>query len=183
MSSKIDTKDIISGHINTLKDSSTGKTSKIDLLVFYLAPLIASGLFIYFKINLSKEVASLLVNFGAIFTALLLSVLVLVYDQANKLSEKKAGGTLVNLKKNLLNELYYNICYSILISVALVVVCLIHSISHGATHSVEIPFINSSFDINYGALFFTPIAVFITFNVVLTIVMVVKRMHTLLTTS
>jgi hypothetical protein len=183
MSSKINVKSIIAGHIKTLHAGNNEKISWVDLLVFFFIPLAISVIFLYFQINISKEVASLLVNFGAIFTALLLSVLVLVYEQSNKLKEKKDNDIFYNLKVKLLNELYYNICYSVLISIALVVICLLHSIMFDVSSQIKNSTLNFDFTIYYGKYFFSPITAFLTSNVVLTIVMVVKRMHTLLTTD
>lgn len=183
MSSKINVQGIITGHIDTLKDGATGKSSLIDLVVFFTIPLIIAVAFSFFEVNLSQGVASLLVNFGAIFTALLLSVLVLVYDQANKLRESKGEDVISKLRSSLLGELYYNISYAVLVSIFLVMVCLLHSIVHGAVSEFVVPFFQINFSLDYGVYFFTPLSAFLTVNVVLTIVMIVKRMHTLLTTE
>lgn len=164
MSSKINIQEIIRGHIKTLIDSGKNKASLPDIFSFFIFPAILSVVGIYFKLNINKEIISLLVNFGAIFTALLLSVLVLVYDQENKINTENKTA-LINIKKNLLKQLYYNICYCIIISVALVVTCLIHSISSAEKLNIY---------------FTSPIITLFTSNLVLTILMVVKRMHTLL---
>lgn len=182
MSSKINVRGIISGHINTLKDASTSKQSFIDIAVFFLMPFLIALGFAFFKVSLSKEIASLLVNFGSIFTALLLSVLVLVYDQSNKLKEKDSHDILIKTRMSLLNELYYNICYAIIISIMLVLACLVHTILFDKTSTFDIPKTTYQINMNYGLYIFGPIIIFLTSNVILTIVMIVKRMHTLLTT-
>ncbi|MDT1888187.1 hypothetical protein FPK60_23265, partial [Acinetobacter baumannii] len=82
----------------------------------------------------NKEIISLLVNLGSIFSALLLSVLVLVFDQEQKLEDRKeiaeekgkAVDPLFPTKKTLLEELYYNISYSVFCSIALVSLCLLY---------------------------------------------------------
>ena len=181
MSSKVNVRDILVGHLRTLKDARTGKLSFADIFSFFVIPLIFSFAFIFFGKELGKDVASLLVNFGAIFTALLLSVLVLAYDQSNKLKDKPEDTPYKKLKLDLLKELYFNICYSIIASIILVALCLTYTILLNAESKIPIPFIESFFLLNYGLYLFTPLIVFTTFNLVLTILMVVKRLHSLLT--
>ena len=64
MSSKINIWAIVTGHIRTLRDSSSGKVSTSDYITFYVIPLIVSILFSFFGIKLSSDANSLLVNFG-----------------------------------------------------------------------------------------------------------------------
>lgn len=170
MSSKINVFEIVCGHTKTLNNRQQ-KISLIDLIIFYLLPAAISGALVYLKINIDTQLLSLLVNFGAIFTALLLSVLVLVYDQEAKVdrTEDKKQSSYI-LKKELLSQLYYNISYSILVSLTLVIVCFIHSMC-GVENKI------------IGIYVTTPLAVFITINLFLTIIMIVKRMHVLLTTQ
>jgi hypothetical protein len=89
MSSKLNVFDIISGHISTLKSADSDRLNKVDILTFFGIPLLFSILGISKDFDLDTDLTSLLVNFGSIFTALLLSVLVLIYDQENKLDDKK----------------------------------------------------------------------------------------------
>ena len=107
MSSKINVSSIISGHLKTLKDAGSGKLSLLDGFTFFVFPILLACLCIIFKYEMNDQVTSLLVNFGAIFTALLLSVLVLVYDQGAKIAEK-IGSSDANqvdiLKQTLLNS-------------------------------------------------------------------------------
>ena len=166
MSSKFNVGEIIFGHFKTLKDTGKNKVSIIDILSFYIFPVLVSIIGIYFCFNISKEMVSLLVNFGAIFTALLLSVLVLVYDQENKINQTD-DDSLKTIKKNLLNQLYYNICYCIVISIVLVVVCLLHAVFNSIFVSINIYLI-------------TPLIIMVLMNLILTILMIVKRMHVLL---
>lgn len=168
MSSKINVTDIILGHIATLADPS-GKRSIMDYVTFFAVPTLFAVLGCMAKYNLKSEVSSMLVNFGAIFTALLLSVLVLVYDQESKLSDVRNIDPLFDAKKKLLKELYYNICFSIISSIFLVGLCFVHSIMSKTSGGV------------YAVYVLTPLIIFVTANLILTIVMIVKRMHAMLT--
>lgn len=181
MSSKINVWSIISGHIMTLKDSCSGKVSLFDYVTFYGVPIVISILFAVFEIRVTEEANSLLVNFGAIFTALLLSVLVLVYDQGEKLSylndESKSHN--IELKKNLLEQLYFNICYAIVAAVVLVFLCLVYTFLPDEAFSIS--FAKISFNCDLRLYMASPLILIVVLNLLLTILMVVKRMHTLLT--
>lgn len=180
MSSKIDVTEIVRGHLRTLSDNGTGRLSIADAATFLGVPVILSAAGVAADLSLGSDIVSLLVNFGAIFTALLLSVLVLVYDQEAKL---RVEDTLRSLKRNLLSQLYYNICYSILVSVLLVVACFVLSILVGVVTEIDLPFALGSVSLRYDVYVLTPFIILLVSNLVLTIVMVVKRMHTLLTTG
>lgn len=147
MSSKINIKGIITGHFNTLRDNQ-GRRSIADLLTFVILPVGFAITSLLVGFNLNKDLSSLLVNFGSIFTALLLSVLVLVYDQESKLEEKKAKDAFYEDKKQLLHQLYYNISYSILCSMALVLFCFVHSLVMNLKSTIQLD--EFSFELNYG---------------------------------
>lgn len=187
MSSKINVLEIIVGHWKTLEHNGTGKVSLSDVITFLIIPFGLAILTIIFEFKFTSDLTSLLVNFGAIFTALLLSVLVLVYDQSTKLEDNKPDSEAdvsYSIKRTILDQLYYNICYSIIVSVILVVSCFIESICRGKTSSFTVPLespLSICIDINtYVA---TPLVTFATVNLIFTILMIVKRMHALLTSD
>ncbi|WEJ70350.1 hypothetical protein [Pseudomonas sp. PSE14] len=183
MSSKINIKEIVLGHFGTLGDVDGG-WSWLDFVTFCCVPVLFGFLSIASGFLLTKDISSLLVNFGAIFTALLLSVLVLVYDQESKLDErrqrdidlKRPVDSLYPAKKKLLDELYYNISFSILSSLVLIAICFAFSVAD----SFIVDKTKTSFSLVLSKLFFTPIAVVVCVNLLLTIVMIVKRLHSLL---
>lgn len=178
MSSKINVIKIISGHIATLVDPDD-QQSIMDYVTFFFVPAVVAGLGLWAGYNLNKDVSSMLVNFGAIFTALLLSVLVLVYEQESKLRASVVNDPLLNSKKKLLQHLYYNICFSIISSVALIALCFMHSVVFKLRNSIG--WGEYQFVVVYSQHVLTPLIIFVTANLLLTIVMIVKRMHAMLT--
>lgn len=184
MSSKVNVKEIVLGHFGTLRKVD-GSWSWLDFITFCFFPILFGSLSVVAKFSLNKDIASLLVNFGAIFTALLLSVLVLVYDQESKLDEKnqrdrelkRPADQFYQAKKILLDELYYNISYSILSSLILIAVCFAFSV---ADSFVKPESTAPTIALVFSRLVFTPIAVLVSVNLLLTIVMIVKRLHSLL---
>lgn len=183
MSKKVNISGIIRGHIQTLTNADSEIISRLDIFTFYLLPLALSITALIFGFNLNRELVSLLVNFGSIFTALLLSVLVLVYDQECKLNEKGDTDSLYTVRKELLHHLYYNISYSIICSITLVITAFAHTTLEKLIIpiSIEALSISYNFFVNEGII--TPIVIFISANLILTIIMIVKRMHALLTTQ
>lgn len=181
MSSKINIWSIVTGHISTLNDASSGKVSLVDYFTFYGIPLAIAFFLSFIGIKVTSDANSLLVNFGAIFTALLLSVLVLVYDQGEKLRDvnSESNKHSIELKKKLLEQLYFNICYAIVASVLLIFFCLIYTFL--PVDALKISISELSFDIDLKLYFFSPLIMMVVMNLLLTILMVVKRMHTLLT--
>ena len=180
MSVKINLSLLIKSHYKTLKNDNTGKLSFADFITFTMIPVILCGLAIYLKLGINSELRAALINFGAIFSALLMSVLVLVYDQENKLTDRNQLNKklleenkdtyyfLENYegKKELLGQLYHNICFAIIVSLAIVVFSMIQILTIKLT-SLNIFLLN-------------PLIIFSLYSLVLTTLMIVKRMHALL---
>ncbi|WP_373960341.1 hypothetical protein [Vibrio gigantis] len=191
MSNKINVIGILKGHINTLKNAGSDRLSLSDSITFFVFPIGIASLSYFFGFSLTSDLTSLLVNFGAIFTALLLSVLVLVYDQGSKLEDKaaqckqagEAVPAMIDTKKTLLDQLYYNICYAIVFSVLLVVSCVLESIARGKIIPVKSSMLDFTGCIDFSSWFLMPLVVFVAIHLILTILMIIKRMHILLTTS
>lgn len=184
MSSKINIISVIRGHMSTLIDAESGKFLIGDLATFYGLPLIVAFIGIWTGVDFSKEATNLLVTAGAIFTGLLLNLLILVYDQKSKLpavDSEKSDWKDTQTRHTVLKELYFNISYSTLMSVLLVVLSVIHLfVCDRVVKSV--PLLQVS-DLNLSAYVTTPLLVFIGFNLVLTIVMIIKRIYTLLSSE
>ncbi|WP_447928410.1 hypothetical protein [Vreelandella sp. EE27] len=181
MSRKLNVLQIVKAHIGTLKNNATGKASTVDAFVFLLMPFVLAVLAAYFVPVLKNDQLSLAVNFGAIITALLMSVLVLVYDQETKIknviddSSKNVDHSKkqhLNIRIRLMQELYQNICFSI-VSALFLVIC--------SFAQIFIKDIVSECLGHWLLMFFTGCIVFFFMNIVLTILMVIKRFHALLT--
>lgn len=175
MSRKIGFSHIIRKHFRTLKDQRTGKISVGDLLVFFGLPAVIACLSSFYMPSIKSDILSLSVTFGAITTALLMSVLVLVYDQEAKLGaiESNDKTLLASIKTKLvvLKELYQNICFTILSSLALVVLSFVHIVAQ------EIFIVEQNRPI---FMVLTFLVVFVFINIVLTMLMVIKRFHALI---
>ncbi len=165
MSKKINVCSIIKGHIKTLSNSKN-RILKKDIVFFYVFPLILGASSILLTPP-TEATVSLFVNFGSILTALLLSVLVLIYDRQNRLN-KTPDESFSKAKNILIQELFFNISYSVIVSLSLVITCFLYSI-------IAYPPLQK--------FLFFPIILSFSLNLFLTILMIVKRLHELLTNN
>ncbi len=107
--------------------------------------------------------------------------MVLVYDQESKLNDQnkkpESNDIFFNAKKKLLRDLYFNISYSIISSLVLIGTCFTHSI----IDNLAVLENASPAWVLTQKIILTPLAMFVAANIFLTITMIVKRMHSLLT--
>lgn len=187
MSTKINITSIIRNHFDTLIDDRTGNRSLIDYCTFLILPIAVAVCFSVFDIQMSNYFRSGVITFGAIFAALLMSVLVLVYDQiknnskeilkervmkASKEIEQTSftlmGEVDLEARDKLLKQINSNICFTLLTAVLAVLLTLIQIIA--AEHSLS----------SFNRYLLTPVIVFLTINMFLITIMIVKRMYLLL---
>lgn len=173
MSKKISVVNICSQHFRTLNVR--------DMVSFFGFPILLVIISLMLDIKLVKDTLSLLVSFGSIFTALLLSLLVLIFDQETKLDEKADLWYRNNLtiplfqkRKELLSQLYSNISFSIICALTLVIACLVLS----QLLSYNPP---SQLNVLVAKWFLNPFVIFLLTLTALNIFMILKRIHTLLT--
>lgn len=185
MSEKINLISIISGHLTTLRNAGNDRPSKIDITTFYLLPFIAATLSACGGVSFSSDVVNIFVNASAIFTGLLLNLLILVHDQKSKIPPVNAnlpGWEKNAIKNKILDELYYNISYATLISLLLLVFSVLHLCIKGSIFKfiyVDAN-INLNLQIDFSIYITTTLLIFCGLNLIFTIFMVLKRIYSLL---
>jgi len=117
-------------HYKTLSDQR-GRLLMPDLFMHILFPILLSFSVCFFYGGIKQSIASVFVNFGAITTALLMTAVIMIFDQKqktqSKIKESMQSGTnaneLVALNNNkvVYEQLCRNISYTILTSVFLVI--------------------------------------------------------------
>ena len=160
---KINVVGIVSGHVNSLRGED-GKLLLLDIVTFYLFPIIAGGLSFLLCISIPKDAVGLSVTVFSIFAALLLSVQVALYSVSLRPltpppDQKKKAVFERTLKErsSLIRELNDNISYLILLSVTFVTVLLV------------------TYVVSPGGLIASSISIAVYVHFFLTILMVVKR--------
>ncbi|MGM3305774.1 hypothetical protein ACSQ6I_07235 [Anabaena sp. WFMT] len=161
---KINVLNIIKDHLDTLINYNSLKRSKSDAILFFAVPLILSITLVFFKITINKDFIGVLINIFAIFAGLLFNLLVLVYDVISKVVKSSNNAKSTKLRLSLLKEIYSNISFEILLALFSTIIL---SISILFTNSILINI--SSFLVFFLVALFT-----------LTLLMVLKRVHKLL---
>jgi hypothetical protein len=168
MLSKINICCIISDHFRTLRNFQTKKISISDLLLFIGVPIVASGALIYSKIYISENAVTTLLACFSILTGLLFSVLVLTLDlvrkeEATNGKEHPAEAANRKIRSELLHDTFSNISFSVLLAIMLALISVL-----------------GIFDVHWLRMAVSAVIYFGSANFVLTMLMVLKRIHVLL---
>ncbi len=164
MTGKIDVTRIIKDHWATLCDDRNNRYSVRDFLTFYGLPALVGASLIWFGVLFGKTISSALTTAFSVFAALLFNLLILIYDIVSKSNGNK---NVFSLKSKFLRQIYSNISYSVLVSVSIIVFLLLYYLV---------------FSLGYQRLSY--VAAFLVYtlagNFILTLLMVLKRVHILL---
>lgn len=167
MFSKIDVRGIIQDHYRTLVDNrevaegGPRRASKGDYFLFLGVPVLAALLLHYLKVGLSDEAVNVLITALSIFAGLLFNLLVLIAGLADRSDMPRGPAD----PRPLLREVYANIAYALLVSlVALIPLCVYAMVAEGTARIVATIFAYSFIG-----------------HFLLTLLMILKRMHALLT--
>lgn len=162
---KINVLPVAAKHLETLSNYGEETRSWTDYALFFGVPLIAGGFLVVIGFGFRTDAVNGFLNAFAIFTGLLLNVLVLVFTLA-------AASTPLNIdlrmRKELLRQVFVNICFALIISVG--VVC---------TAIVALSYMRSNPGAVTGKIATLLLAAF-TLNFVMTLLMIIKRMYYLL---
>lgn len=169
MFSKINILGIVKDHIATMKNHDTEKTRYFDLIVFFYVPILISSVIFQFCPILGNGIPNALLISLSVFTALMLNLLMLIFNIMQNTKNNHVDSEKGNkkIKIDFLKEIYYNISFSILISLCSVIILILYSIG-----VFEI-----SIDIK---LIFTLLTYYLIFIFILTIFMILKRVHVLI---
>lgn len=183
MSAKINVCVIIKDHFDTLRDDRDNKLSMLDIFTLFGIPIIIVIAVMMNKYIINKEFVSLVVNFASIVTSLLISVLVLIYDQYSKVDvDSDASENDIKVKKReLLEQLFSNVSFTILMGIITVIFCLIlNTFTITASGYYEaITFSVADYPITMSSSLFMPFILFFLLEMIFTLFMGLKRLHIL----
>lgn len=200
MSSKINVLSSIRSHLKSALKDADGALSYWDLSLFIFIPLLCGAWSYFSPVAANKDAISLIVTAASIFAGLLLNLLVLVYDQTRRVDERLAdlnslmpqpiaAANLTELMaapevkldkrvikyekhKGVLAQLLANISFAIIVSL-LVILCSTVAYLF-AEEVITIAAKGESYRLAVDKLFFS-CSVFLSVNLILTILMIVKR--------
>lgn len=188
--SKINVSMVVCKHYKTLSNQR-GVILRADIFTHIALPILISLVVCYFYGELKQSLASVFVNFGAITTALLMSAVIMIFDQKQKIqskirdiqkkitdgnSDSDADSDVIILSTNkvVYEQLCHNISYAILSSVILVVCSVIVSFFPEAGNTSNLLI----FKIIFYIVSFFSYTSFI--STVITFLMVIKRFSSIL---
>lgn len=160
MLAKIDVRDIVHDHFATLVDYSSGRRSGSDYVLFLVLPAAVTALLLYLRICLSEAAVNVLITALSIFAGLLFNLLVLI----DGLADRKSPPTTAEDARQMLKSVYANIAYCVLISLVTLVPLCISALTNN-------PIAN---------LVTSGLVYFLLGHFLLTLLMVLKRIHALL---
>ncbi len=154
---------IVSDHVSTLRNYANNKVWIGDILLFLLTPIAAALLLTFvLRFELNIDAINALITSLSVFSALLFNLLLLIYDILRK---ESGGPTQANLRRKFLSQIYANISFSILVAVISIALLLLLFIE------TRLPYFTLALNL---------VIYFLVINFILTLLMILKRVHILL---
>lgn len=184
---KINPIDIVKEHIATLKNIGCNRLSVADLLLFFVFPVFMAMFFVnVIQLRIDSGAIEVLITVFSIFIALLFNLLLLIYDIVNKAElfernkesiEGKINNAELHFKNKLrlvfIKQVYSNVSFCILISVILLIMLSLGFVLKEI--SADIFKYRDQVSGLFSGIIYSLFVVF-----VLTLLMVLKRVHALL---
>ncbi len=168
MSTKFSSLQIIKDHIRTLKLYNSQGVDRISVILNFIFPFFLALIFLYFHNFLIPSIITVLITVLSIFIALLLNLLFLMYSIFTRrlqtsVKEVSSQGE-NNVRIRLLKETYYNIQFSVLSCIYALIAIILYVL-----FPTEL----------YLDLFLGFIVYYFLFVFIFTLLMILKRTHTL----
>lgn len=172
----VDVRSIVSDHYGTLvyrdDDSDEWSTNYADVTLFFLIPAIIAGVLVYLGFNADKIAGTVAAAFS-IFAALLFNLLLLMFDLIVRDKNRP-------FKIELLQAIYSNIAFAILVSILALTAIFLFAIFDYFT-----PLLKGNESALLAISWATKACSFFLFysiaNFMLTMILVLKKVHILLT--
>ena len=209
MFTRLNVRVILAVHLKTLRSHRTGKIRASEFFLFFVLPMFIALVAVYpLQVLLTENLVNLLITVFSIFAGLLFNLLILVFEIADKESDK-AKSLILNrssyeaknsqdlldttqetlkdsrLVREILYETYINISFCILISIFGIMTLLLHIVSPSSVLKLlnnpqsNLVVAFKSIDLTFKVLIsFVSYYTFYVF--LLTLLMVLKRIYKLL---
>lgn len=158
MSSKINVGKIISKHIESIFDNRQGKVSIWDITSFIILPALLSFALLYFEIKIDKDYANTVIAGLSIYIGLSLNFIGIIFELSTKEKFKETNVL------DVLKETIANIIVTAILALAIVLLLILRNIEVISC-------------ITYLLLYFC------LFELLITLLMVFKRVYTILIES
>jgi len=159
----VDIREIIKKHYGTLMEDAK---LRFIILIFLIIPLLTSGYFIWNEKLLTQNAVNTLITAFAIFTGLLLNVIFILFDIADK--SWRSNAKIDEKRRKLLKHLYANSLYSLFISIIILILLVVTVISELWNAKLSL------------LLTISILLYFLIFHFLTTLLMILKRLFVLL---
>jgi len=166
---KIDVTRIVVAQVRTMRDNASQRYSVSDLSLFFGLPALLAVAGSYYGWGFDADVLNALLAAFSIFAGLLLNLLILVYTLS---SQVEHPAVLAKTRMAVVKELHDNIAYSILVSIVIVVTTMI-TVAYLKMHQRPAQAV-------FTGRWMSGVVIFLTLNFVLTLLMILKRIYTML---
>ena len=170
MLTKLNVIGIVTDHFRTLRAYNSRSNSWGEIGLLYGVPALAAIVMLVFGFTVSDETANILITSLSVFAALLLNLLLMLFDSLSKVQQGNAE-QVEKARKELIRETYANISYSILVALACISILIGFAIWDLGINNLAITLLKQ---IASGLVYF------LVLNFLLTLFMVLKRIHVLL---
>lgn len=155
---RIDVRDIVRGHIETLTEYGTSRAHRGDYLLFFGVPLVMMAGLLWTQVLLTRDMANIIITSLSIFAGLLFNLLLLTHGMLRSVPQEKT------VEKTLIREIYSNISFAILVSILIIITCTAFYFSARPWFVLSV----------------TAVSHFLVANFALTLLMILRRIHILL---
>ena len=169
MSNKISVLEILKGNFSTLYNVEKNRRDYMDIATFYGLPLSVAILSIYNNYALSDKLIGHLITASALLSGLLLNLSVVISSLKNKLPTPELDDKEYRhkiLKRTIVKELFFNVSSASLCSFFLLAFCILQNLI-GNSSAINTTFIN-------------PIISFLGVHLLMSFLMITKRIYRLL---
>lgn len=168
MFTKIDVTGIVQAHADTLTDERTRARAPEDIVLFVGVPAITASALVVFGARLTPDGVNVLITALSVFAGLLFNLLVLAHAL-------RAGGTArTERERRFLRAINVNLEYAILVSLVTIAVCLLTVFAPAQTVRV---IAGDAAAVRQVVGWVSGLIAFCTIHFLLTLLMVLKRMH------
>ena len=170
MLTKLNVIGIITDHFRTLRTYNSKSYSWDEIGLMYGLPVVVAIVLLLFGFTVSDEIANILITSLSVFAALLLNLLLMLFDSLSKVQQGSAE-QVEKARKELIRETYANISYSILVALVCIFVLVGFAIWNLGINNLAITVLKQTA---------SGLVYFLVLNFLLTLFMVLKRIHVLL---
>lgn len=161
---------IVKEHFGTLVNVQTKRTNWYDIATFYILPMTLSVSLYIYSVTPTPSVINIVVTSLSIFAALLFNLLVVILAYPNTPTPPRVDQ---NVRVEYIREIYVNIAYAILVALLTIIFCVV-LLALEPNQQVQQPdWVNHAYKLT------AMITQFSFLNFILTLFMILKRVHIL----